>query len=159
MEVIKCKRAYHPDLHSLPYSCQNILIRQYNFPAEFNAVEEMYCEYQDRIPEQWEKGRKWYNKKTGNKYGINIDSMTEKNFVKWAEVIAQRWLKMIGRKITGLRVVRYTNVSSGYPCLRLDIYSHNPKYKKVPLYSNNYIAPNIEIEKDNIDDRIIIFGE
>ena len=107
----------------------------------------MYCQYQDRIYGEWEEGRKWYNKETGNLHGINLGSMTDKNFIKWAEIISKKWLDQIERKITGLRVVRYTNVSSGYPCLRLDIYSRNPMFEIVPLYSSNHSAPNIEVEK------------
>jgi hypothetical protein len=51
-----------------------------------------------------------------------------------------KWAKY---PVTGGRVLRFTNVSSGYPCFLVVVYGRNPDNPEVKVYSGER-APNVE---------------
>jgi hypothetical protein len=143
VEIMKALPAGHHDLQSKPYSCQNILKKQLNFPAKVFDTEELACVYSDRVYSAWEEGRKFVLKKMKTDY-FRLEDLDDKTFMSWGRIIFRDWLKHNHRQLTGLRVVRHTNVSSGYPVMRIDGYSRKTNYPKVKTYSSSYDAPNIE---------------
>jgi len=158
VEITPCKHAGHPELQTHPYNAQNILLVQQDFPAEVHSIEELACVYQDRVYTEWREGIEFLQKQTGDK-GFHWSSVQPDDLKKFASIVCADWLKHIGREVTGVRVVRYTNVASGYPCLRLDVYSHDPANPEVELYSDQITAPNIlSIEEDATPYGITIFG-
>lgn len=122
------------------YDAQNKLLRQYNFPLEFNKrVDKVFDVYSDRIP------------------GTELVWMdlTPSPRGQWLDMYAQateiekldKWMKTIAencgmKQVTGWRILRFTNKMSGYPLYRYDFY-YTPTPKNRKLYSGDF-APNVE---------------
>jgi len=128
------------------YNIQNMLLCQQNFPAKC-CDDEICSTYQDRDFESWDKAidwlRKTLRKKEGKDYCLDFHILDPKLTKKFVAKFLSGWLKRIKRKLTGYRIIRYTNVASGYPCILVMGFSQNPKNPKVELYSGQ-VAPNVE---------------
>lgn len=118
------------------YNVQNMLERQFNFPAQFyHGQDEYHREWDDRRYTEWR-------------------AAVEK-FGKWRELDDEKFLQfccMVNgvdpkKKATGCRIVRYTNVSSGYPTYAIDVFIQSDAHKPLPLYSDSYSAPNVSRPK------------
>ncbi|MFA5175774.1 MAG: hypothetical protein WC413_00745 [Candidatus Nanoarchaeia archaeon] len=111
---------------SHPYTAQNILEDQLNFPQFHFPLDKVDSIYSDRM-KQWDREKyekllkKYFNK--GKGFSSNM-----KKTSKFLE-------EYFGIKIDGFRIVRFTNVSSGYPVWRFDIYTRGKKSPKQEVYS------------------------
>ena len=104
---------YHR-LMSESYSLQNMLIKQAAMPATIALdVDKVLSVYQDRIPNEWRKAaeslpgeRSWGDS--------GFASMSDGDFLAFAQRVADACGEEM--KVTGARLIRYTNAASGYPC-------------------------------------------
>lgn len=109
-------------IHS--YDVQNMLLKQVNFPCAVHVTLDFGdtgdwvgdC-YEDRAYDAWRKA--WDAAPRGF-----IHEMSDDVFLKFVTDFFEA--QGIARKITGARAVRYTNVSSGYPCIRIDAVVKHP---------------------------------
>jgi hypothetical protein len=107
-----------------------MLIRQYNFPEYIYQGDEIHDMYSDRAYYEW--------REACDKFG-NFENCSQNNFLEFCKIV----VGYKGDNAKGCRVVRFTDVPSGYPCFRVDLYICNSN--KLPkLYSSNINAPNIE---------------
>lgn len=134
------------------YSLCNMLLRQVNFPLVTNAGDILASVYSDHVYDAFGAACKSAFSKMTDPYpgpfddGRPLYRLTEKQFLSFVRVASGLPKK---RRVTGARVVRYTNVATGYPVYRLDTYA--PAGANAPAgaklvncgYSNSYDAPNI----------------
>jgi hypothetical protein len=121
------------------YSLQNMLLREVNMPSTyFEGVDKMYEVYEDCArPYFWDCAESIRGDQGGDAWWTGVDQhrevpgfagdqggdawwtgVADAPFLAWATDV---FSKLEGKpvKLTGACVIRYTNVSSGYPCLRL----------------------------------------
>lgn len=126
-----------------PYNIQDNLIRSVNVPSVVYEGEEFYRQWSDReyLHERWELGREIMRRGVeptdwGPKLGGKIivqpspdswcESCSTEEFIELLTALADPSLtKKFGPPVGG-RIVRFTNVSNGYPCYAIDIF-HSPK--------------------------------
>lgn len=98
------------------YGLQNMLLREVNMPTYVYAGEWVTDIWSDRCLDAfWNNAKLIESRYTADAF---FAGATEDSFLKWATaVVADVEGKQI--PITGAAVVRYTNVMSGYPVLRL----------------------------------------
>ena len=111
------------------FSVQNMLIRQVNFPAYYHQGDFIFDQYTDRMYETVHAANE--------KYPGKIEDLSSEDFVQYCREACG-----VEQQITGARIVRFTNVSSGYPCDRIDLYCRVEGNPEVPVYSGND-APNV----------------
>lgn len=141
-QVTKTEPYSYGLFYSKPYSIQNMLIYQYQFPYEYYEDDYVDSVYSDRIPhDKYEKAIKKYLK---DKTTWSWDTPDENHKISLAF-----FSEIFGRKITGYRIVRYTNVSSGYPVWRFDVFAKSKKTPNTELYSGQH-GENVEYPKENI---------
>jgi len=98
------------------YGLQNMLLKQYNMPTFVYAGEQTFEVWDDRI------STVFWNATKELKSTYNADAffagVNDKDFIEWASKV---FSEVNGQevKLTGAAVIRYTNVMSGYPTLRL----------------------------------------
>lgn len=142
------------------YNIQNMLITQYNFPKFFYKKENDWSDgdfidsvYTDRISsENWKRAIKHI---TLNR---NCDCWNQANseeLIAFANELYSDSLKDKDFKITGIRVIRYTNVSSGYPTWRIDVFGKSPNtpnnHKYGIMYDKELMREKREIRFMNGD--------
>jgi hypothetical protein len=107
------------------YSLQKMEMKSINFPAE---VEPGFATavWSDRINNEWWESTKLIE----SRYTADalFAGATDESFMTFAKAIA----KAIGfnHEVTGARITRYTNASSGYPCLVLEVTSGGKAIRK-----------------------------
>jgi len=122
------------------YDVQNMLVRQYRFPAECYRSDTIPSTYQDRDHGAWRRACDDFNPKTEKGYGVNesdMQSCTDKKFLQFCRVFLHN------KELTGCRVIRYTNRANGFRCLLVMGYKRGEGNPKVKVYSDED-APNVE---------------
>ena len=125
--------------YGLSYDVQDMLLRQFNFPFKYDSEDFIFDFWDDRIDGiKWEKA---FKKHFGSE-GINTtwDNQPAEKIMGFLEEIAEH-------KLTGFRIVRYTNVSSGYPTLRFDVFEKSSKTPNQRTFSSNQNADNLILEE------------
>lgn len=99
------------------YRLQNMLLREVNMPSVVYPGELVYELWDDRASNIF-----WDNAKAIIKSGTSGDAFfagaDETSFMEWANKVFSA-VESREIKLTGAAVIRYTNVMSGYPTLRL----------------------------------------
>lgn len=136
MKVDKTEQYYFTDASS--YDAQNKLLRQFQFPYEYEKADKLDSVYSDRIDSTID-----FEKEKAHPRASYLDNFATRtpmsDLDKWMKTLAEK----IGvGEITGWRIVRFTHKISGYPVYRYDFY-HKKGKKNIPLYSN-LNAPNVE---------------
>lgn len=99
------------------YKLDNMELKAVNFPARVDE-DHITSTWSDRI--LWDKARAVIT--TSSMYGDAFYAgVSDVELLKWAQIIADEI--NFNHQVTGVRVVRYTNPSSGYPILRADLAS------------------------------------
>ena len=107
------------------YSLQNMLLKSVNAPRRLPADCSAHSVWSDRAYSEWKKaGEGVKSREFGDAWWHGV---TEADFLAFLRRIAVE-LGM-NQEVTGGRMVRYTNHSSGYPTLRLDIIYRKPEEK------------------------------
>jgi hypothetical protein len=133
----------HPKNLGDSYNTQDLLIRAVNCPSKVYEGEEFYREWSDReyIYKRWEAAREIMNRNVkpvefgtkAMKEMIRIcpspdswcGSCSVEEFMEFLTALADpSMVKKHGQPIGG-RIVRFTNVSNGYPCYAIDVF-HSP---------------------------------
>ncbi|MFF2532346.1 hypothetical protein ACFVS2_25890 [Brevibacillus sp. NPDC058079] len=133
-EVSKVKVYSYHELCMNSYGVQNMLIVQHNFPKYFYEGDYINSYYSDRFSsEDWENALQHIS------HELHID--------EWVELEADEDLldellhfasALFKRDVTGVRIVRYTNASSGYPVWRIDVFSKGSDTLNEYDYQPNY---------------------
>lgn len=126
------------------YCLQNMLIHQYRMP--FSAPPEFLGSvYTDRVYEAWARAHKEVVEKSACKAYMGGDACnwfrecSNEDFLRYAQILSdachgsgQSVLDDVSAaadpskpRVRGARMVRFTNVSSGYPTYRWDFYYEN----------------------------------
>lgn len=119
-EIEKCKAHYEGN----SYNEQNVLVVQHNFPTCFYGSDELHSVYNDRIPNDAEMQKR--SKDNPAQWGDwkRVKPKDGKIFLQ----------KMFNTdRIDGYRIVRYTNVSNGYPLWRIDAIKFDESIKNRKL--------------------------
>jgi len=128
------------------YNLQNMLMRQVNFPAYCYERDIMWSVYHDRAYDTFYAACEKYLKPMGGglEGGSSLNALSSEKFLEFCR-------EAIGcdKPITGARFIRYTNVSSGYPCYRIDVYAKGEGNPEVPTYSDMN-APNVNRQERDI---------
>jgi hypothetical protein len=99
------------------YSLQNMLLREVNMPSMVYPGEASYETWDDHAINTF-----WDNAKAIIESNMSGDAYfagaSEQSFMNWANKVFSE-LEATEIKLTGAAVIRYTNVMSGYPTLRL----------------------------------------
>jgi hypothetical protein len=132
------------------FDIQNMLYRQVNFPAYFHtasdpilgivngAGDQMERYWSDRDYHGWENACQFLSEKYPNQsFEGFISSSTPEDFLAFVKYLHKEG------DITGARLLRYTNASSGYPTYAIDVFIKSPQTPETPLYSGQ-MAPNVE---------------
>jgi hypothetical protein len=105
------------------YTLNNMLLHDVNFPSFFYQGDIVFSQYSDRIPyKDWQKLSDKYLSKGGFEDGGCFRILEDKDFLSFC-----RDACYFDKEIYGARIVRFTNLSTGYPLVRIDIYWRNPK--------------------------------
>ena len=123
------------------YSLNNMLMKSYNFPARVKKGD-LYGAYQDRISELWysDKAKELlvqHNPKASwGDHGYAY--LTDESLLNFAQYIADAL--DFGKKVTGARIIRFTNAMSGYPVYYLEFAHGGESYAqtKPPRNSHSY---------------------
>lgn len=129
-EVTKVKPYSYREYANNPYNVQNVLLVEHNFPTFYYEGDFISSVYSDRVStEQWEKATE--------------DIQNKWNLENWRNLGSEKLLKFASnlyqRDITGIRVIRYTNVSNGYPCYRIDVFAKGEATPNDHVFKANYI--------------------
>jgi hypothetical protein len=97
-------------------SLQNMLLKHVNMPYALRRGEQSWDVWSDQCMTQWFNAIKLVkSSQTGDAFFAGV---TDESFLEFAkEVVSHVECKPV--EVTGACVIRYTNVSTGYPCLRL----------------------------------------
>jgi hypothetical protein len=98
------------------YGLQNMCLRAVNMPSFAYPNEQIYENWDDRIPDAfWDNAKLIKSHYNGDAF---FAGATEESFLQWANAV---FSQVNGKPIvlTGAAVIRYTNRMSGYPTLRL----------------------------------------
>ena len=118
------------------YSLQNMLLKAVNLPEEFFPSDKVWENYADRIYDELQDA--WPLLKSHEGGDAFFHGVTDKSLLAWGS-------KLAGFKATGVAVVRFTNVSSGYPCLRFTVVKeskrHKPAWRFCPERPKEYENP------------------
>lgn len=98
------------------YNLQNMLLKQVNFPRYYSDEDKLYDIWSDRVYTEWMQADRLIDtNQTGDAWYAGA---TDKSFLRFASEV----FSLINKEpieLTGAALVRYTNVSNGYPCLYL----------------------------------------
>lgn len=117
-------RAFNPvdpyDSHRLygdeRYNLQNMLLKQVSVPAELEDGDRSWEIYSDYVPIQWNEAWKLLNVKS---YGDSmLESSSDESFLAFASKLVSL-IEGYEITVTGAVAVRFTNVMSGFPTIRL----------------------------------------
>lgn len=144
LKVTKAKRYNLGEYYTNSYDIQNMLLGQVNFPYAYNKGDYMNSVYSDRLPYEL------YNnalKKAGcNQWMDNwATSASDEQLLTFVREVFEK------PEITGCRILRFTNVSSGYPCYRFDVYIQTDN--KIKTFSGQG-GDNVEKPKMKVFDGI-----
>jgi hypothetical protein len=121
------------DFYADRYNIQNALVVQYDFPTFVYINKDNWEDgdffgdtYSDRFDSDlYSLAYNIINQK--NLYSLdNANKIPKKKLLEFANFLYADCLKD-GRKITGVRILRFTNVSNGYPYYRIDAFAKSPK--------------------------------
>jgi hypothetical protein len=138
------------------YSLQKMELKSASFPAQVEPGKATAV-WSDRMPSEWEKaGDGIKSNQSGDAWWAGV---SEKDLL----IFAQRMADAIHfeHKVTGARITRYTNASSGYPCLVLELTSggkgiRGPKMQRRSRYGygkHGYDGPLGIFEDYGSDDK------
>ncbi len=153
LEVTKARPYNYDELMHNSYNVQNMLITQFNFPLYFHKGDFMSDIWIDRIPR--EKYEEAYKKNLEAKMGGGGWDNPHLN----PEIVLgffQDIFSECNKKLTGFRIVRYTNVASGYPCPRFDVFAKSPETPNEKIYSGQS-GENVEGNEPMRNDIQLIF--
>ena len=102
------------------YSLQNMLLKAVNLPKEVFPSDKVWENYSDRIYDELQAA--WPLLKSHEGGDAFFHGVTDKSLLAWGS-------KLAGFKATGVAVVRFTNASSGYPCLRITVVRESRRHK------------------------------
>lgn len=110
------------------YSLSNMLLKDAKFPTDVDQ-DKVGSVWDDRVYSEWREAMEEIKStESGDGWWAGVSNRDLLAFTR-------RLIKKIDpdwkHKITGARIVRYTNMSSGYPTLRLD-YASGGTIKKEP---------------------------
>jgi hypothetical protein len=116
------------------YNLQHMLLKAVNLPDTTYPDDKVWENYEDRIP--YEKYREAVE--------IVKSDMTADAFFAGAtdESLLAFGSKLAGFDATGVGVVRYTNVSSGYPCLLFIVVKESKFAQPRKRYGPTYPKPS-----------------
>lgn len=127
------------------YSLSNMLLRQVDFPATFTRADFICDVWSDRVYDGFRKACEALRPEEQGLFedGTLLRKLSPERFLEFVKTASEL---PEDRGITGARVVRYTNVASGYPVYRFDTFCAAPG-RQVAVYSDYYAAPNITSKK------------
>jgi hypothetical protein len=132
------------------YKLSNMLIRQVKFPASAKRSE-LGSVWTDRIYAATEKAYKEVVEPSSSQGGggdacVWFRSCSEEEFLRYAQVILSEGCYKNSDKVptvTGARMIRYTNVSSGYPAYCWNFYYGGKHTPEAPV---NYPQPKMGMD-------------
>jgi hypothetical protein len=142
-EMTKAKMFNPMEYHKNPYNVQNMLVNQVNFPQYFYDNDAVPCVYQDRDYDGWDKAWKYMDSiESGpTQYGGHetaLRLMDDDSLMVFARMF-------LGRPdLVGVRVVRYTNVANGCPCICIQGFEPHEDNVGVETLYTGQGAPNVE---------------
>ncbi len=116
------------------YNVQNMLINQLNFPFFYHDGDYIDFVWTDRMP--YERYRELITKHFDEKscqWDWGFDSNKMMSFLK----------DYFNRELTGYRVIRYTNVSSGYPVYLINVFAKSDKTPQEKVFTGQF-GDNVE---------------
>ena len=131
--------AYRMTFGDADYSVQNMLVRQADFPAEYFDGDVVDSEWNDRARINFEMAHKQHfpegTEGTSRNWVETMRHMPQETFLAWCKVAVYGDTGNIRAQLTGARLVRFTNASSGYPAYRVDVFTKGKDTPRTELYN------------------------
>lgn len=109
-----------------PYNTQDVLVRSLNMPSVIYQGEEFYRNWSDReyFRERWDKAH--VAMKGSKEWHPGVESwagsVTDEQFMEFLVSLADPKMIETHGPVKGGRLVRFTNVSNGFPCYAVDTF-------------------------------------
>ena len=123
---------YHPDLYNKPYSCQNILIDQFNFPLILHPGDYYTSVYSDRDHKRITETAQ----KHLGKHVFFCDIYPYEQMLSFLT-------EYFEHDLTGYQVTRHTNIATGRPLYLLKGFAMGPEAQNRQLCFGGLAGPNI----------------
>jgi hypothetical protein len=129
-----------------------MLLTQVNFPTHFLAEDRYEVWYSDRIYDRWSRA-------CGELKRLGITdafyNLGNKDLLRFGQTVVGEDFH-----VTGVAIVRYTNVSSGYPCPVIYVVQQGPTERRMgfPLVNEGptqYESPYGNLNRHYVSDRIV----
>lgn len=140
-EVVSVEAFDISEIRRNSYNVQNMLVDQFNFPRFYHNGDFTSEIWSDRIlHEKWMKLiEKYFD---GNLRSFEYNAPNRRKILPLFE-------ELCGNPITGYRIVRYTNVSSGFPTYRFDLFGKSKNTPDEKVFTGG-IGENVILNKESI---------